>query len=155
MSHAMQDQCDFLDGIYNPNATVCSEVNCLEAKCGLSRFNNPDYPDQWYRFMTAVFLPVGALHFLLFALIQLMIGQSMEKVIGTWRFSLLWLISGTGGYIASAIFTPYQVRLEAASGPRIRKKLFYDLASLSRHLIGLLPSVNCLTRFSILSSPTD
>lgn len=64
-----------------------------------------------YRFFTAVFLPVGAIHFAVFALVQLAVGLPMEKVIGTWRFTLLWLISGTGGYVVSAIFTPYQVRI--------------------------------------------
>ena len=104
-----QSQCDFYSGVYMENKTECSEVNCLEEECGLSRFNVQGVPDQWYRFFTALFLPVGVFHFVFFGLLQLLVGLTMERAIGWWRFSLLWLISGTGGYLFSALFTPYQI----------------------------------------------
>jgi len=102
------DACKFVVGWPDMNHELCQDVpSCLETVCGMGGFNNPGEPNQWWRFITPIFLHVGILHFTFNVLFQLSVGPQIEASCGTLRFFLIFMISGIGGNIVSAIFSPY------------------------------------------------
>lgn len=57
------------------HAELCSQHdNCLSETCGMGGNPNPSHPNQWWRYLTPVFLHVGILHFVFNAVYQLQIG---------------------------------------------------------------------------------
>ncbi|XP_022080248.1 inactive rhomboid protein 2-like isoform X2 [Acanthaster planci] len=108
-----RDQCDFVNGYYHEEATLCSQVNCLDAVCGLVNFANPEYPDQIYRIFLSLFLHAGIFHCILSVIMQMTILRDLEKLAGFFRISVIYIFSGIGGNITSAIFIPYR----AETGP--------------------------------------
>ncbi|KAL1953844.1 hypothetical protein VTO42DRAFT_2104 [Malbranchea cinnamomea] len=118
-----------VDGIQNSNATefylpcpwtTSSDPQDKDNQCTLSQlcgFNgvpNPDppgksldskpEPNQWFRFIIPMFLHAGVIHigFNLFALLT--IGADMERTIGWWRFTIVYLASGIVGFVFGANF---------------------------------------------------
>ena len=75
----------------------------LEHFCGLSGFSKAE-PDQWFRFITAIFLHSGVVHWFLNTLFQLRTGLQMERDYGSWRIAIIFMMSGIGGFIFSANF---------------------------------------------------
>ncbi|KRL03232.1 rhomboid family intramembrane serine protease [Liquorilactobacillus capillatus] len=61
---------------------------------------------QWWRFVTPMFLHIGFEHILLNMITLYFIGTQIEMFFGSTRFSLIYLISGIGGNIASFTFNP-------------------------------------------------
>ncbi|KAF8921662.1 hypothetical protein BGZ58_004054 [Dissophora ornata] len=51
-------------------------------------------PDQWLRFITPIFLHGGIIHLLFNLLFQLRTGADLERDMGWWRFSIIYMISG-------------------------------------------------------------
>ncbi len=125
--------CDALMGIYNENEEVCNENECLFEECGMGyKYNHKNYfgylhPNQFYRFVTATFLHVGVIHFVMNALGQYpMVAQvsspllddcssfvifsdflltQIEFVAGLWRTAVMYIFSGIGGFMFSALFS--------------------------------------------------
>ncbi|XP_038069235.1 inactive rhomboid protein 2-like isoform X2 [Patiria miniata] len=108
-----RDQCAFVNGYYHEEATLCSQINCLDAVCGLVNFANPEYPDQIYRIFLSLFLHAGIFHCILSVIMQMTILRDLEKLAGCFRISIIYIFSGIGGNITSAIFIPYR----AETGP--------------------------------------
>lgn len=54
-----KEYCDFVQGYYHENATLCSQVSCLNQVCGMSPFLEKDHPDQFYRFFLPLFIHAG------------------------------------------------------------------------------------------------
>ncbi|KAA0191643.1 Rhomboid protein [Fasciolopsis buskii] len=54
-----RQHCDFVHGIYNEKAALCSQVNCLEKTCGMLPFADGRFPDQFYRAITALLIHRG------------------------------------------------------------------------------------------------
>jgi len=105
--------CDFVNGHFHPEATLCSQVSCMEDVCGMLPFVHRHVPDQFYRLWTSLFLHAGLLHLLMTVVIQLYLMRDMEKVCGPVRIAVIYLGSGMAGNLASAIFIPYR----AEAGP--------------------------------------
>jgi len=105
--------CDFVNGHFHPEATLCSQVSCMEDVCGMLPFVHRHVPDQFYRLWTSLFLHAGLLHLLLTVVIQLYLMRDMEKVCGPFRIGIIYFGSGMAGNLASAIFIPYR----AEAGP--------------------------------------
>ena len=61
----------------------------------LMRYN----ADQWYRFVTPMFLHAGLGHILANMVAQIIIGSRLENDIGWWRFLILYVLSGIGGIL--------------------------------------------------------
>ena len=56
---ATPEYCEFRRGFYHEDATLCSQVSCMQDVCGMLLFSNPDRPDQFYRLFSAIFLHAG------------------------------------------------------------------------------------------------
>ncbi|VDN42722.1 unnamed protein product [Gongylonema pulchrum] len=88
--------------------TSSSEVSCLNEVCGMLPFLRKNRPNQWYRLFIPLFLHAGILHCCWTIFIQIFYMRDLEKLLGWARISLLYMVSGIGGYLASAIFVPYK-----------------------------------------------
>ncbi|KAI1291692.1 Inactive rhomboid protein 2 [Halotydeus destructor] len=109
-----QEYCDFVKGTFHEEASLCSQVSCMDDICGMIPFYSTDTPDQFYRLWTSLFLHAGLLHLIPTILIQLIVMKDMEKLIGSSRIAAIYLISGTGGNLASSIFVPYRAEVGPA-----------------------------------------
>jgi len=89
------------------------------------------YSNQWWRFITPMFLHVGVIHLALNLLAQVLLGLQLEKPIGTWRTAIIYFVSGVTGNLLSAVFLPLQ--LEAGASGAIYGLLSYYLADLFVH----------------------
>ncbi|XP_065175689.1 inactive rhomboid protein 1-like isoform X2 [Sycon ciliatum] len=114
---ATEEHCNYVNGFYHGDKRLCSEVNCLEDICGLTSFLNQDHPDQFYRLWTSLCLHVGILHLVLTLIMHMTIGRHIEKLIGWFRVGMIYVLSGIGGNLVSAVFVPYQA--EVGPGPAL------------------------------------
>ena len=87
------------DTASNPTANS----GCTLAQlCGLSAFPRDGSPDQWYRFITPIFIHGGIVHLAFNLLAQLSIGIHFERDVGWWRTGIIYMFSGIGGNIFGA-----------------------------------------------------
>lgn len=103
--------CQFLRGTFHPEATLCSQVSCMEDVCGMVPFYARDYPDQFYRLITALFLHAGLIHLSFTIIIQYYIMRDIERLLGSTRMAIIYLLPGVAGYMASATFVPYHTQV--------------------------------------------
>lgn len=61
--------------------------------------------DQYYRFITMMFLHGGVLHLLFNSMAIASIGGELERLMGTSRFGALYAVGGLAGGVASYVFT--------------------------------------------------
>uniref|UniRef100_A0A3Q3BIY0 Inactive rhomboid protein n=1 Tax=Kryptolebias marmoratus TaxID=37003 RepID=A0A3Q3BIY0_KRYMA len=109
-----REYCDFMKGYFHEEATLCSQVHCMDDVCGLLPFLNPEIPDQFYRLWLSLFLHAGILHCLVSAAFQMTILRDLEKLAGWLRISIIYILSGITGNLASAIFLPYRAEVGPA-----------------------------------------
>ncbi|KAJ8399689.1 hypothetical protein AAFF_G00407940 [Aldrovandia affinis] len=109
-----REYCSFMQGYFHEEATLCSQVNCLDDVCGLLPFLNPDVPDQFYRLWLSFFLHAGLLHCLVSVVFQMTVLRDLEKLAGWVRISIIYLLSGITGNLASALFLPYRAEVGPA-----------------------------------------
>jgi rhomboid protease GluP len=69
----------------------------------------------WYRVFTSMFLHIGLEHFLLNAICILIFASGLEKLLGSLRYFLIYIISGLGAGMAVLIFAG-EVVVAGASG---------------------------------------
>lgn len=103
-----------------PNSTsVDTDVCSLSELCGLSgipiQYNRYE-PDQWYRVITPIFLHAGFLHIIFNLLLQVTMGASIERQIGVIKFAIIYLMSGIGGFVLGANFSPSGIASTGCSG---------------------------------------
>ncbi|XP_003391692.2 PREDICTED: inactive rhomboid protein 2-like, partial [Amphimedon queenslandica] len=108
-----QEHCDFLEGKFHKDAFLCSQVNCLKGICGLTPFGKT--PDQIQRLGLAVFLHAGIFHVLLTIIFNFYILRDLEKYLGWLATATLYIGSGIGGNIISALFVPYSAEVGPAA----------------------------------------
>ncbi|XP_078347167.1 inactive rhomboid protein 1-like isoform X1 [Oculina patagonica] len=106
-----KDECDFFGGRYHENATLCSQVDCLSDTCGMLDFHRKEQPDQVYRFWMAIFAHAGIIHLACTFIFHFTIMRDLEKMAGWLRLSIIYIFSGIGGYLYSAILLPYQAEV--------------------------------------------
>nr|XP_006136544.1 inactive rhomboid protein 2 isoform X1 [Pelodiscus sinensis]XP_014435755.1 inactive rhomboid protein 2 isoform X2 [Pelodiscus sinensis] len=109
-----REYCEFMHGYFHEEATLCSQVHCLDDVCGLLPFLNPEFPDQIYRLWLSLFLHAGIIHCLVSVIFQMTILRDLEKLAGWHRISIIFLLSGITGNLASAIFLPYRAEVGPA-----------------------------------------
>ncbi|XP_045477432.1 inactive rhomboid protein 1 isoform X2 [Harmonia axyridis] len=103
-----KEYCDFVRGNFHEEASLCSQVSCLNDVCGMLPFYFPETPDQFYRLWTSIFLHAGVLQLALTVVIQYFLMRDLEKLTGSLRICLIYMGSGVAGNLASAIFVPYR-----------------------------------------------
>lgn len=112
MSHK---HCTFIGGIYHQKGPEhCSKANCLSSVCGFGGFTSkpdqtwlPDKPAHWWRFLLSLLYHHGIIHTALVVIIQALILRQIEQSVGWFRVMIIYILSGFGGILAAAIFTPY------------------------------------------------
>uniref|UniRef100_A0A8C7Y0P5 Inactive rhomboid protein n=1 Tax=Oryzias sinensis TaxID=183150 RepID=A0A8C7Y0P5_9TELE len=109
-----REYCDFMHGYFHEEATLCSQVACMDDVCGLLPFLNPEVPDQFSRLWLALFLHAGILHCLVSVFFQMTVLRDLEKLAGWLRISIIYMLSGITGNLASAIFLPYRAEVGPA-----------------------------------------
>ncbi|GJE85705.1 rhomboid family intramembrane serine protease [Phanerochaete sordida] len=100
-----------LNDTANPPDQLCS----LEDVCGFGGFHGKD-PDQWFRFITPIFLHAGIIHFLLNMLAQLTASAEVEKEMGSIGFIILYLAAGIFGNVLGGNFALVAAPSIGASG---------------------------------------
>nr|CAB3265564.1 inactive rhomboid protein 1-like [Phallusia mammillata] len=109
-----EQYCLYKHGVYHSEASLCSQVNCMQDTCGLIPFRDPEYPDQIYRLWLPVLLHAGLLHCLVSVVFQMTVLRDMEKLAGWHRISIIYVFSGITGNLGSAIFLPYRAEVGPA-----------------------------------------
>lgn len=61
--------------------------------------------NEWWRIITSMFLHVGPVHIFMNMLAVYFLGVAVERIYGSWRFILIYFLSGIGGGLASFAFT--------------------------------------------------
>ncbi|XP_014276366.1 inactive rhomboid protein 1 isoform X3 [Halyomorpha halys] len=103
-----KEYCDFVHGTFHDEASLCSQVSCLDDVCGMLPFLNSEVPDQFYRLLTSIFLHAGIIQLAISLMIQWFLMRDLEKLTGTARLMIIYIGSGVAGNLASAIFIPYR-----------------------------------------------
>lgn len=103
-----------------PNATSEATNSCnLSELCGLTTIKQVDnmwLPNQWYRIFIPIFLHAGFLHIIFNLLLQVTMGASVERSIGILKYAIIYILSGIGGFLLGANFTPPGIASTGASG---------------------------------------
>ncbi|CAG8527273.1 7047_t:CDS:2 [Acaulospora morrowiae] len=95
----------------NTGSTGCT----LEQLCALGGFKSGQ-PDQWYRFITPIFLHAGIVHYALNMVFQVFTGAQVESDMGWWRYSIIYMASGIFGFIFGGNFSSPTIPTMGASG---------------------------------------
>lgn len=106
-----KDYCDFVKGFFHEEATLCSQVSCMSDVCGMLQIKRDDNLLQIYRLFTSLFLHAGLIHIVVSFVFQYYVMRDFEKLFGSFRLLLLYMLSGMGGNLASAIFVPYRAEV--------------------------------------------
>ncbi|KAJ8123812.1 hypothetical protein ONZ43_g323 [Nemania bipapillata] len=115
-----------------PNSTTNDANNpsnhcSLSQLCGFDGVPNPKWlgsdglsqspqPNQWFRFITPIFLHAGFVHIGFNLLLQLTMGRDIEIAIGPIRFFLVYLSAGIFGFVLGGNFAASGISSTGASG---------------------------------------
>jgi membrane associated rhomboid family serine protease len=120
-----------------------------------------DERHQYWRFVTSIFIHIGFLHFFFNMYALYIIGQEIERLYGSARFVIIYLLCGIAGSYASYKFSPGAVSagasgaifglfgVMAAFAFRYRKELPIGLASEIKRRILPVIIINLAIGFSI------
>ncbi len=94
-------------GINNPGGSVANDGALQGAAIDLN--------GDWYRLVTAMFLHAGILHIAFNMLALYWLGTIVEQALGTWRFVLVYFVSGLAGSAGALLLTgPFAVTVGAS-----------------------------------------
>ncbi|PEE40028.1 rhomboid family intramembrane serine protease [Bacillus pseudomycoides] len=82
----------------------------------LAAYNECISKGEWWRFITSLFIHVDFQHFLSNSICLFLLGQSIEKQLGSIRFPILFFTAGISGNIFSYIIMPIGYVHAGASG---------------------------------------
>lgn len=108
-----------------PNTTTSATDCTLSQLCGFSGVPNPHAggslddrpePNQWYRFIIPMFLHSGFIHIGFNMLAQMTMGCDLEKLIGWWRYSLVYFASGIFGFVLGGNYSAQGLAVTGCSG---------------------------------------
>ncbi|KAE8373196.1 hypothetical protein BDV26DRAFT_272673 [Aspergillus bertholletiae] len=101
-----------------PNTTTNALECTLSELCGFGGVPNPHLggslddqpePNQWYRFIVPIFLHGGFIHIGFNLLCQMTMGVDMERMVGWWRYTLVYFASGIWGFVLGGNYAaPFQ-----------------------------------------------
>jgi membrane associated rhomboid family serine protease len=127
-----EDHLEFLHAVWNRRATYTYVffglniiVFLLMAFAGGSmneptlmafgvKANSAIHQGQWWRFVTPVFIHIGWLHLIFNSYALWIVGPQVEKLYGSARFVLLYVITGVAGVFGSYLFHPYSISAGAS-----------------------------------------
>ncbi|KAJ7038285.1 hypothetical protein C8F04DRAFT_375518 [Mycena alexandri] len=90
-------------GCLNNTANPATEICSIEDICGFGGFHNKD-PNQWFRFITPIFLHAGFIHLILNMLAQLTVSAQVEREMGSGGFFITYFAAGIFGNVLGANF---------------------------------------------------
>lgn len=101
-----------------PNSTTNALECTLSELCGFGGVPNPHIhgslddqpqPNQWFRFIVPIFLHGGFIHIGFNLLCQMTMGVDMERMVGWWRYTLVYFASGIWGFVLGGNYAaPFQ-----------------------------------------------
>jgi membrane associated rhomboid family serine protease len=106
----------------DPNAQMCNlselcGMGGVPDQTGVTDFTDRSHePNQWWRFITPIFLHAGVIHIGFNMLLQLTLGRDMEKEIGALRFLLVYFSAGIFGFVLGGNYAPDGLTSVGASG---------------------------------------
>ncbi|GAB7386737.1 rhomboid protease YqgP [Bacillaceae bacterium] len=71
-----------------------------------AKYNPLILEGEWWRFLTPVFLHIGFAHLLFNSFALYALGAVVERIYGSFRFLVIYFLSGVSGNVASFLFTP-------------------------------------------------
>ncbi|KAI1749240.1 rhomboid-domain-containing protein [Xylaria castorea] len=83
---------------------------------GADGLNQKPEPNQWFRFITPIFLHAGFVHIGFNLLLQLTMGRDIEIAIGSIRFFLVYVSAGIFGFVLGGNFAASGISSTGASG---------------------------------------
>jgi membrane associated rhomboid family serine protease len=151
-----------------PNATSTVATCNLAQLCGFGLDLTPHdgvqpQPNQWFRFITPIFLHGGIIHIGFNMLLQLTLGRDVERQIGTLRFVLVYFSAGIFGFVLGGNYAPNGIMSSGCSGSlfgiiavvlldllygwrnrrnRVRELIFIMLDIVVAFVLGLLPGLD-------------
>ncbi|KAI0166588.1 rhomboid-domain-containing protein [Xylariaceae sp. FL1272] len=110
-----------------PNATSTDSACSLSELCGFGGVPNPEWlgedgldqkpePNQWFRFITPIFLHAGFIHIGFNLLLQLTMGKEIEMAIGSIRFFFVYFAAGIFGFILGGNYAAAGIASTGCSG---------------------------------------
>ncbi|KAG0336093.1 hypothetical protein BG004_008202 [Podila humilis] len=96
------------------NAT---QICTLTDLCGFTPIDTTgEPPNQWFRFITPIFLHGGIIHLLFNMSFQMRTGADLERDMGWWRIGIIYMASGILGFVFGGNFAPILSPSLGASG---------------------------------------
>jgi membrane associated rhomboid family serine protease len=138
-------------------STPLTDWGAVIGKCGLAGTRPVQYvpcgvgDGEYYRLVTSMFLHYGLLHLFFNMWALLVIGRTLEAVLGPLRFSVLYLTAGLGGSVACYVFTPGAASAGASGAIfGLFAALFVALRRLGRDTTSFIPVIviNLLISFA-------
>ncbi|KAI8363214.1 rhomboid family-domain-containing protein [Mortierella sp. GBAus27b] len=85
--------------------------------CGFTPISSTGKPpNQWFRFITPIFLHGGVVHLIFNLLFQLRTGADLERDMGWWRIGIIYMCSGVAGFVLGGNYAPLLSPSLGASG---------------------------------------
>ncbi|KRG07364.1 inactive rhomboid protein 1 isoform X2 [Drosophila mojavensis] len=103
-----REYCDFVNGYFHEEASLCSQISCLNNVCGMFPFIAVEIPDQIYRLLTSLCMHAGILHLAITLIFQYLFLADLERLIGTLRTTVVYIMSGLAGNLTSAVLVPHR-----------------------------------------------
>ncbi len=75
-----------------------------------AKFNSLINAGQWWRLVTPMFIHIGVIHLLVNMYGLFMLGPYVEKLYGSAKFVLFWVVAGVGGVAASYFAASHQMQ---------------------------------------------
>lgn len=100
-----------LNNTANPAVDICP----LEEICGFGGFEGKE-PNQWFRFITPIFLHAGFVHIILNMLAQLTVSAQIEREMGSSGFFATYFAAGIFGNVLGGNFALVGLPSTGASG---------------------------------------
>lgn len=75
-----------------------------------AKFNSLINAGQWWRFITPMFIHIGVIHLLVNMYGLFMLGPYVEKLYGSAKFVVFWVVAGAGGVAASYFAASHQMQ---------------------------------------------
>ncbi|KAF8168193.1 hypothetical protein B0H34DRAFT_50608 [Crassisporium funariophilum] len=102
-------------GCMNNTANPVTSVCTVEDLCGFGGFHN-EAPNQWFRFITAIFLHAGFVHILINMFAQLTLSAQIEREMGSGGFFITYFAAGIFGNVLGGNFSLVGIPSIGASG---------------------------------------
>ncbi|KIM48285.1 hypothetical protein M413DRAFT_22809 [Hebeloma cylindrosporum] len=102
-------------GCMNNTANPVTSICTVEELCGFGGFPD-ESPNQWFRFITPIFLHAGIIHILLNMLAQMTLSAQIEREMGSGGFLITYFAAGIFGNVLGGNFSLVGVPSVGASG---------------------------------------